>query len=530
MAKPRRAHAVLRRCLAFVTVVVLGALVTIQCAAATFLDLAKQDRFRKVGDRLVDLNPLWISYSARVRPPASMSAWRVVFGSKVLQVTADGLLVIIGQEVLYLQNFPNWEGQREGSGLPPFFARSSGTHSYETATGRAARVTALDYGTLPTTEELQELGQKLAEIRMAAAKVKRAADSKMLAEADKRLIESQKKRALDGSDLAQFELGMRHLAGEGVELNVPEGIRLLESAAAAGNAKAVRHLDVERALNECVPRLDESGKGGGASKTASGEDFTLAPMTQRPLARFDAARFAYARELMLRGFSVGMEEFVRLGGPLFGTNIVSGWGADFGGTEANDSLPGKPSYLLSACATSPKSNDGILTRTSYGIQAGMNIARLLQVELVSGWQGEDKVNVANAEALGRNLKSCLTSLGVVKLAGAEKWTKSAVNSELAPLFQMKVKSADPTLTTDGTLKLFGEKFESVQLVVRTYEHAYLTNKIPVLNNEPQGREVDIRLYVVPSGGKVYLRKGEFGGYFLRLPPELKSQFGDLLDL
>ena len=355
------------------------------------------------------------------------------------------------------------------------------------------------------------------------------ADGNVLAEAEKRSVENQKERAMDGSDLAQYELGMRHLAGEGVELNVPEGIRLLKSAAAAGNAKAARHLDVERSLSEGVPRLVKLGEAGAVSTTASNVEFTLPPITQRPLAKFDVVRFANARELMTRSFSVGMEEFVRSGSALFDRQFTSGWGANFVVLEAGNHLPAKPSYLLGAFANSPKSDDGILWRTCYGIQAGTNSARLIQVELASG-AVEGNLNRGYPGALGRNVKSCLTSLGLVRLADAENWTRSAVSSELAPLFQMKVKSADPTLTTDGTLRLFSEKFDGVKLVVRTYEHAYLRSKIPVLNNEPQGREVLIMVYGVPSEGKVYLKKTEYGGYLLRLPPELKNQFADLLDL
>jgi hypothetical protein len=536
MAMRFRDHALFSRRPAFLPALVLAILVTFQCAAQVLTPdrypqlYGKQDRFRKIGEQWVDLGPLWWSYQERGRPPLSMAEWRYLIGSRVLQVTDGGLLIIYGPEVLYLRNLPNWEGQREGGRLLPFYARISGTHSYETASGKMARVTALDYGTLPTAEELRELGRKFEDARIAAAKAKQLADGKVLAEAEKRLVENQKKRAMDGSDLAQYELGMRHLAGAGVEPNVPEGIRLLKAAAAAGNVSATRHLDVERALNEWVPRSGISGEPGGVSKTASDMEFTLVPMTQRPLARFDAARFAKARELMTRGFAVGMEEFVRSGSALFDAKYISGWGADFAMPEADNSLPAKPSYLLGAFANSPKADDGILWRTCYGIQAGTNSARLIQVELASGWLGEGKLNGGYPGALDRNLKSCLTSLGLVRLADAENWIKSAVSSELAPLFQMRVKSADPTLTTDGTLRLFSEKFDSVRLAVRTYEHAFLRNETPVLNNEPHGREVLIRVYVVPLDGKVYLRKGEYGGYLLRLPPELKNQFADILDL
>jgi len=46
------------------------------------------------------------------------------------------------------------------------------------------------------------------------------------------MIEFQKKRAAEGSPSAQYELGLRYLAGDGVEQDEAAGMKLLEQSAA----------------------------------------------------------------------------------------------------------------------------------------------------------------------------------------------------------------------------------------------------------------------------------------------------------
>lgn len=63
------------------------------------------------------------------------------------------------------------------------------------------------------------------------------------AEALKRTIEFQKKRAEQGSAVAQFDLGKRYLAGDGLEQNLREARKWFEAAAKQGHAGAPARLD-----------------------------------------------------------------------------------------------------------------------------------------------------------------------------------------------------------------------------------------------------------------------------------------------
>lgn len=57
------------------------------------------------------------------------------------------------------------------------------------------------------------------------------------------LIKYHRQRAEAGSESAQYELGMRYLAGNGVEKNEKLGREWLEKAAKQGNPKAVKKLE-----------------------------------------------------------------------------------------------------------------------------------------------------------------------------------------------------------------------------------------------------------------------------------------------
>jgi TPR repeat protein len=62
----------------------------------------------------------------------------------------------------------------------------------------------------------------------------------------------QKKRAEEGSDNAQYELGVRYLTGNGVDQDEKLGKEWLEKAAKNGNPKATK-------------KLEELSAGGGAN-------------------------------------------------------------------------------------------------------------------------------------------------------------------------------------------------------------------------------------------------------------------------
>ena len=69
------------------------------------------------------------------------------------------------------------------------------------------------------------------------AKAKSASD-----EAVRKTVEFQKKRAEEGSSVAQYDLGVRYLKGDGVEKDEAAGKKWIEKAAKDGNSQAVNKL------------------------------------------------------------------------------------------------------------------------------------------------------------------------------------------------------------------------------------------------------------------------------------------------
>ena len=62
-------------------------------------------------------------------------------------------------------------------------------------------------------------------------------------EALRKTVEFQKKRAEEGSESAQYELGLRYLKGEGVEKDEATGRKWLELSAKNGYSAATKKLD-----------------------------------------------------------------------------------------------------------------------------------------------------------------------------------------------------------------------------------------------------------------------------------------------
>jgi TPR repeat protein len=62
-------------------------------------------------------------------------------------------------------------------------------------------------------------------------------------EATRRTVEFQKKRASEGSESAQYELGMRYLRGDGVEKDEATGRKWLTQAAENGYGPAAKKLE-----------------------------------------------------------------------------------------------------------------------------------------------------------------------------------------------------------------------------------------------------------------------------------------------
>ena len=75
---------------------------------------------------------------------------------------------------------------------------------------------------------------------------KKVAAEKSKSERD--LIAWQTKRATDGSDSAQYDLGIRYLTGNGVPANPKTAREWLEKSAKSGNVKAVKKLEELKSL------------------------------------------------------------------------------------------------------------------------------------------------------------------------------------------------------------------------------------------------------------------------------------------
>lgn len=84
------------------------------------------------------------------------------------------------------------------------------------------------------------------------------------AEALKRTIEFQKKRAEQGSAVAQFDLGKRYLTGDGLEKNLQEARKWFEAAAKQGHTGAAARI-------EEVGRLEAAAAAAAAAAARKAE-------------------------------------------------------------------------------------------------------------------------------------------------------------------------------------------------------------------------------------------------------------------
>lgn len=81
---------------------------------------------------------------------------------------------------------------------------------------------------------------------------------------DVKQFDFYKRRAEEGSDDAQFQLGMRYLAGRGVEKNEKLGREWLEKAAKQG------HVEAKKRLSELAPAANEAKDAAAAAATSVG--------------------------------------------------------------------------------------------------------------------------------------------------------------------------------------------------------------------------------------------------------------------
>jgi TPR repeat protein len=90
------------------------------------------------------------------------------------------------------------------------------------------------------------------------------------AEAVRKTVEFQKMRAEEGSESAQYELGLRYLKGDGVEKDEALGRKWLKESAKNGYAAATRKLDDldKTPASPTIAKEDKSADVGKDDKSA----------------------------------------------------------------------------------------------------------------------------------------------------------------------------------------------------------------------------------------------------------------------
>lgn len=206
------------------------------------------DPFRKVDGRRHDLRPLMNWANAGLSTPSTqpytvpnpMPDWQVVEG-RIIQVIDEGVLVVRGETVCLVRNWPGKAKAVDNDEIDVLALRA-GTFQYRSTAGASKTIAAYDYGQLPTKEERVQM-QAAAVERFEAARVAReTADEQKKAAAEAKVVDFLKRRADQGSASAQYDLALRYLEGRGVEENREQAATLLDAAAKQGHADAVRKL------------------------------------------------------------------------------------------------------------------------------------------------------------------------------------------------------------------------------------------------------------------------------------------------
>jgi|GEM_PF-2941219 len=101
-------------------------------------------------------------------------------------------------------------------------------------------------------------------------------------EAQRRAVDYQKKRAEEGSGQAQYDLGVRYLKGDGVELNDKLGREWLEKSAKNGFSQAQRKLDELPKLKEPSPSVTPTIPASSPSLAPATTPSSPAPQAKVP--------------------------------------------------------------------------------------------------------------------------------------------------------------------------------------------------------------------------------------------------------
>lgn len=500
------------------------------------------DRLRKVDGKWVDLAPLWSFYANErnnVRVPSMDQPWRRIH-CELLQVLDEGLLVsnmLNRGETLLVRNYPRWQTMQKGRRFTVDGYRA-GTHSYVTVLGDRSTVSVLDYGLLPTAEELQERQRASAIEQSRRVSQTKAQTGVKLVEAQMRIVEFQKKRAAEGSDTAQYELALRYLTGTGVDSDAQHGLRLLEAAAAQGHSKAQEQLNVERRISA---RLHPTTPSANSARTETTLDSapkqpvradesvpqpdpepTVPDIQWRIDMKFNLAQAERARLVLSQCFTNQLREVVKRTLPILKPSTLDGFrGASLVDGDGASYLGGYQSFV----ANPDSPSDSSRTLRFVGVQDGQASFRLLQIAIQFGFGDDAKWNGDSEVALRKILRYVLPQLGVGAEQKAADWAWEAASGKQAPMFETVSKSPDRS-STDTTFKYSWRDFGQVTLVVEASDWALLNvNKVIKAPSKLGGGGVFV--YIVPQAGKVFGHSGLLNGALKAAPPDLRERFAEV---
>jgi TPR repeat protein len=216
---------------------------------------AARDPFRKIDGAVYDVRSkiAYLTNYANIEP---LPEWRPLVG-EVIQITENAGMII---DVFEL---PNWKGEARVVRLLNYpsqdvlvdrkyvacLAKRCGRYQYTNTRGAVSTVESWDYGTIPSRDEItafierDKLQAALREARIAQARQRLAEqNAKQNAERDRKILAFQKQRAAEGSAISQYDLALRYQAGDGVEKDEAEALRLLKLSADQGHKRAQEKL------------------------------------------------------------------------------------------------------------------------------------------------------------------------------------------------------------------------------------------------------------------------------------------------
>lgn len=197
--------------------------------------------YRKIGDQVVDLTPLFAWHRSKTHYERPLRDWKFIAGY-IASVPTNGVLVRVDAsmreapdlDMVWVRNYPLQRHCVDGDRIA-VLARETGRHQYRSAIGALMTVPLYDWGLRLTPEE-EQIADSLRRVNV--DKVLSTYDkaieqrARQKAAADVKAVAHQQQRAAAGSAQAQYDLAVRYLTGAGVDQNIEEARRFLNLSAA----------------------------------------------------------------------------------------------------------------------------------------------------------------------------------------------------------------------------------------------------------------------------------------------------------